>query len=125
MVPGIRAAAALFACTATVSAVAEGDTLHRLVVSYGSACCTADPQMHAPIEALIAGFEKAHGVRLASTRVAWGVDGNQKQCFALAELDPAQQAELVRRLKDLTGTSFKTFIRENAPCDVPSGAPPP
>jgi hypothetical protein len=88
----------------------------RLVISYGTPCCSLDPKMPDEVAAYIAEFEQSHGVNLAVETLRWGENGETNACYALTEIEPALQQQLVAGLRDFTARSARTFVREHEPC---------
>lgn len=91
---------------------ATGDGTNRLVVSFYSKGEGIDYKNKDAYEKFLNSYPK----KIAFEPTFWGREGEVDYCLKLNELSATEQAEFVRKTKELLGKSLLVHVDENAPC---------
>jgi hypothetical protein len=101
---------------ASPSPVPAPQETSRLVISfYSVASGPVDSDVKA-MDSLLSKYETDHRVFLEKTKSTYGMEGDFAYCFALAELDAQDQAELVRSIRSLAKSLKQVSVVENVLC---------
>src|SRR4051812_9948803 len=114
--PSMRPLAFLTAAlvlAASPSPVPARTETSRLVISfYSVASGPVDSDVKA-MDSLLSKYETAHRVILEKTKSTYGMEGDFAYCFALAELDAQDQADLVGSIRSLAKSLKQVSVVEN------------
>ncbi len=90
---------------------ATGDS-YRLVVSFYSVSSGIDLKGNEDFEKLLSAYPK----KIAYEPTHWGREGEKDYCLKLSELSTAEQADFVKKAKELLSKSTLVHINENSDC---------
>ena len=88
------------------------DDSYRLVVSFYSEGAGVDMKVKDEFEK----FLNSNAKKIAFEPTRWGREGETDYCLKLSELSASEQADLVKRAKELLSKTKLVHVDENAKC---------
>ena len=97
---------------ASTSSTPPAEDSYRLVVEFFSIGQGIDQKTQTDFEKLLSSNTK----KIAYEPTHWGREGEVDYCLKLSELSTGEQAEFVKKTKEMLSTSKLVHISENAKC---------